>query len=99
MLAEHPKAIDQILGLYKRADDPAIRFEATRVFVNAIRSVTSAGAAEKNVVPEFEDPRILSALLDMFKESGPYPMLANESIIALAISVTFGSAETSEFAG
>jgi hypothetical protein len=32
----------------------------------------------------------------MFKESGPYPMLANESIIALAILVTFGSAESSE---
>jgi hypothetical protein len=66
------------------------------VFVNAIRSVTAAGAAEKNVLPKFEDPRIISGLLDMFKESGPYPMLANESIIALAILVTFGSAESSE---
>lgn len=94
-VARHAFVIDQISDLSQRTDDPAIRFEASRVFVNCIRSISS-DAAERDALSRFEEPIITSALLDMFKDSGPYPVLANESIIALALLVTFGSTETSK---
>lgn len=37
-----------------------------------------------------EDERISSALINMLQDSEPYPVLANESIIALTLLVTFG---------
>jgi hypothetical protein len=89
--------VNEILALIIRTEDPAIRFEATRVFVNALRSL--AGFRDPSTTTSFEclaDQRILDALCDMLRQSKPYPVLANESIISLALLATFGPAGTDE---
>jgi hypothetical protein len=97
-LAAQPRAVNEILNLLQRTDDPAIKFEATRVFVNCVRSVCGPGILDDNVLPTFSNAAIVSAMIDMFKESGPYPVLANESVIALALLATFSSSAVCEFA-
>nr|XP_019010485.1 uncharacterized protein I206_04954 [Kwoniella pini CBS 10737]OCF49266.1 hypothetical protein I206_04954 [Kwoniella pini CBS 10737] len=78
--------LDPLLDLIKRVDDPALKFECTRVFVNVIKSLA---IAQKPVAP-VGDARIIDALAKMLVDGEKYPVLQSESVIALTLLATFG---------
>lgn len=105
------EAIVALTALSERTDDPAIRFETARIFANATRSLNKSGTTTSRSNVDTVDPEIearikavarssqkdiIGLLVGMLVQSGPYPVLANESIIALALLVTFGPANTGE---
>lgn len=89
-----PAAVDQLCALIERTDDPAIRFEGTRVFVNIARSAS----AYKDTMNCLATPRIVGYLARMLYDGREYPVLLNEAIISLAIVVSFGPPGTGEYA-
>ncbi|WVQ94852.1 hypothetical protein IAU59_001935 [Kwoniella sp. CBS 9459] len=97
------QSLDPILALMKRTDDPAIRFECTRIFVNIIKSLAAAPATDPDPDP-VQDPhecqvsmadsahqldRTVQPLVDMLRDAGEYPVLQQEAVIALALLATF----------
>lgn len=96
-LLDSTVAVDEILALTKRTDDQAIRFEGTRVFVNALRSVASGDDTRRQGALEIlSEERIVKAFIDMLAKSEEYPVLANEAIISLALLATYGPAQAGE---
>nr|XP_018261057.1 uncharacterized protein I303_06774 [Kwoniella dejecticola CBS 10117]OBR83215.1 hypothetical protein I303_06774 [Kwoniella dejecticola CBS 10117] len=78
--------LEPLLDLIKRVDDPALKFECTRVFVNVIKSLAMA---QESVKP-LGGTRIVEALTIMLVEGEKYPVLQSESVIALTLLATFG---------
>lgn len=114
-----PSATPSLLALHKRTDDPAIRFEIARIYVNCIRAVfasrppapqaaisssaaegegetpssrkaTTAPATSAEALAQLTSDGVVQIIADMLAQSAQYPILANESIIALALLATFG---------
>lgn len=93
-LAETKDAVGQILDLITRTEDQAIRFEATRVFVNALRSLASTRGAQQDAFYSLSTQPIINALCGMLAQSRQYPLLTNEAVISLALLATFGPPDT-----
>ena len=77
--------VDAVYGLMARTDDQAIRFEATRIFVNVIRSFA------KDSVPldALANERTVGYLCELVRLGGDKPILVNEGLIALNLLATF----------
>lgn len=69
--------VTQLLDLIKRTDDPPLRWEGTRVFANALRSLK--GTYTPN-------GRIIEALVDLLRTGSQHPALIHEAVIALLLS-------------
>jgi hypothetical protein len=93
-LLEAKDAVGQILDLITRTEDPAIRFEATRVFVNALRSLANTRGAKQDAIHSLSTQPIVNALCNMLAQSRQYPLLTNEAVISLALLATFGPPDT-----
>jgi len=71
-------AEEQILALVERTENPALRFEAIRIFVNISRTLGQ---------PVWSPP-VLAAFVRLLREGREFPVLVNEAIIALTLSAT-----------
>lgn len=87
--------MDQLLKLFSRSDDQAIKFEVTRVFVNIARSLSVPPHNQGEAYHHLHDERIIATLTWMLRIGAEYPVLVNEAIIALALVaiVPSGSSE------
>nr|XP_031861637.1 uncharacterized protein CI109_002867 [Kwoniella shandongensis]KAA5528709.1 hypothetical protein CI109_002867 [Kwoniella shandongensis] len=79
---------EPLLDLLGRSEDPAMRFEGTRVFVNVIKSLSRTG------LTDLADERIVRLLVTMLRDGSQYVILQNEAIIALSLLATFGPEST-----
>ena len=73
------KGQQPLLDLIKRTDEPPLKWEAARVFVNVIRSL-----AKENELQGY-DERVVPALVDMLRAEKQHALLVNEAIIALVL--------------
>ncbi len=91
VLINNAEAMNQLLSLISRTDDSAITFEVTRLFVNIARSLASCALPDRQeAFIRISNDTIISALVDMLRKGRQYPVVVNESIIALALLSTFG---------
>ncbi|WWD03985.1 hypothetical protein V865_002047 [Kwoniella europaea PYCC6329] len=84
-----PQPLDPLLDLIKRAEDPALRFECTRLLVNIIKSLSLA----KESLNPMADQRVVDALVRMLVDGAQYMILQSESVIALTLLATFGGGQ------
>lgn len=68
----------QLLDLIKRTEEDPLRWEGTRVFAAAIRSLKGSFKP---------DERIVQALVDMLRTGTKHPALINEAVVALILSI------------
>lgn len=80
--------------MISRTDDPAIKMESTRIFVNCIR--TLAGGDQSSALGPFATQRVVASLTEMLRTADQYPVLVNEALVALALLVTFGGESAGE---
>jgi hypothetical protein len=73
-----------LLDLLLRTEDQALRWEATRIFVNIIRS-----EAKAQEVWQY-DSRVSEALADMLRTGSKHALLVNEAVIGLTLMVLKG---------
>ncbi|ORX40511.1 armadillo-type protein [Kockovaella imperatae] len=78
-----------LLALMTRTDDQALRFEATRIYVNVIRSLSQQGEVAK------VNDQVIGYLSEMIRLGHQLPVLINEGIIALTLISTFTPAKAS----
>jgi len=69
--------VTQLLDLIKRTDDPPLRWEGTRVFANALRSLKGTYSPNQ---------RIIDALVDLLRTGSQHPALIHEAVVALILS-------------
>lgn len=81
---------DDLISLCKRTNDQAIKFEGTRVFVNAARNLPKG--MDSQGVNALCDERIVKLLVDMMLNASQYPLLENEAVLGLAFLSMFSSA-------
>jgi hypothetical protein len=86
----HPEALDQVLAIIKRTDDPNIGYEATRILINAIKSLSGDSAANSEEVEKLSQSKACTALVDLLRRTWKWPILINDSIISLTLLATFG---------
>nr|XP_019043975.1 hypothetical protein I302_07255 [Kwoniella bestiolae CBS 10118]OCF22905.1 hypothetical protein I302_07255 [Kwoniella bestiolae CBS 10118] len=86
------RPLDPLLDLIKRAEDPALRFECTRLLVNVIKSLALA----KQSLDAVKDQRVVESLARMLVDGAQYMILQSEAVIALTLLSTFGGGEMSE---
>ena len=93
MLKEGPQrseesALEQIMGLVKRADTVTIKSEGTRVLANAIKTLSadlsSTDQRRKAAAKAVVTPENANALTALIGRSKKYPMLINEAVVALS---------------
>lgn len=82
--------MDQVINLSQRSDTIALKSEAARVLVNAIKSLWSpAGADEvtlrRRAVRRLSNRQSAKALAELVGRSRKYPVLLNEGIVALTL--------------
>lgn len=75
------KGPSELLALLNRTSDPALALEATRVFVNAIRSLARSS---NPALSAYTCPEALAAVAGLL--SAPYPVLLNEGLVALSLA-------------
>ena len=86
----HPDALDQVLALIKRTDDPNIAYEATRIFISVIKSVSKT-KSESSVDPARLCQRdVITCLVDLLRKTWKWPILVNDSIISLTLLTISG---------
>lgn len=81
---------DDLISLCERTNDQAIKFEGTRVFVNAARNLPKAMNSQG--VNALCDERIVKLLVDMLSNASQYPILENEAVLGLAFLSIFSPA-------
>ncbi|WVN87554.1 uncharacterized protein L203_102737 [Cryptococcus depauperatus CBS 7841] len=82
---------DDLLIFLERTDDPAIKYEGTRIFVNSVKNIPKdASPSEREL---FKDGRIAALMVDMFVNACQYPLLRHEAILGLALLAMTGSIE------
>jgi hypothetical protein len=86
----HPKALDEVLALIKRTDDPNIGYEATRIFVNATKSLSGENSKYSDEIARLSQRDIISSIVDLLRRTARWPLLINDSIISLTLLATFG---------
>ncbi|KAJ3573972.1 hypothetical protein NP233_g2090 [Leucocoprinus birnbaumii] len=88
--------LEQILALVKRTESVPVRSEGTRVLVNAIRSLWAVEPSNQPPSQERQRSREIAtqlvltqesadALASLLASSGRYPVLINESVLALTL--------------
>ena len=81
-------ALEQIMGLVKRADTVTVKSEGTRVLANAIKTLSadlsSADQRRKTAAKAVVTPENANALAALIGRSKKYPMLINEAVVALS---------------
>ena len=92
----HPDALDQIIALIKRTDDPNIGYEATRIFISVIKSLSKT-KNESSVDPARLSQRdVITFLVDLLRRTWKWPILINDSIISLTLLTISGPEGTCE---
>ncbi|OCF43662.1 hypothetical protein I317_02412 [Kwoniella heveanensis CBS 569] len=94
-------SLEPILALIKRTDDPALRFECTRIFVNIIKSLAAPVPATPTQQPKLSPQpapasipssrlsHTIQPMVHMLRDAGEYPVLQQEAVIALTLLATF----------
>lgn len=94
-------ALEQILALARRSESVAVKSEGTRVVVNAIKAVWSSDAASgerrKKAMLALLTPSSATALAQLLGRSKKYPVLVNESVVALTLLSTHSAGGASPF--
>jgi hypothetical protein len=86
----HPDALDQVLALIKRTDDPNIAYEATRIFISVIKSLSKT-KNESSVDPARLCQRdVITCLVDLLRRTWKWPILINDSMISLTLLTISG---------
>ncbi|WVQ91107.1 hypothetical protein IAS59_004896 [Cryptococcus gattii] len=81
---------EDLISLCERTNDQAIKFEGTRVFVNAARNLPKGMNSQG--VNALCDERIVKLLVDMLSNASQYPVLENEAVLGLAFLSIFSPA-------
>ncbi|KAE8539272.1 hypothetical protein D1P53_004370 [Cryptococcus gattii VGV] len=81
---------DDLISLCERTNDQAIKFEGTRVLVNAARNLPKGMNSQG--VNALCDERIVKLLVDMLSNASQYPVLENEAVLGLAFLSIFSQA-------
>jgi len=92
----HPDALDQVLALIKRTDDPNIGYEATRIFINVIKSLSSSKNGNAQDLTPLSQRSVIVCLVDLLRRTWKWPILINDSIISLTLLTISGTEETGE---
>ncbi|CAE6510070.1 unnamed protein product [Rhizoctonia solani] len=92
---DEPSGMDQVINLSQRSDTVALKSEAARVLVNAIKSlwspagpeesITVSAAQRKRAVRRLSNRQSTRALAELVGRSRRYPVLLNEGIVALTL--------------
>ncbi|CAE7083088.1 unnamed protein product [Rhizoctonia solani] len=92
---EEPSGMDQVINLSQRSDTVALKSEAARVLVNAVKSLWSPAGPEesltvsagqrKRAVRRLSNRQSTRALSELVGRSRRYPVLLNEGIVALTL--------------
>ena len=82
--------MDQVINLSQRSDTVALKSEAARVLVNAIKSLWSPSSPEevtvrRRAVRRLSNRSSTRALAELIGRSRKYPVLLNEGIVALTL--------------
>ncbi|CCO33296.1 hypothetical protein BN14_07370 [Rhizoctonia solani AG-1 IB] len=87
--------MDQVINLSQRSDTVALKSEAARVLVNAVKSLWSpagpeesiaiSSAQRKRAVRRLSNRQSTRALAELVGRSRRYPVLLNEGVIALTL--------------
>ena len=81
-------ALEQIMGLVRRADTVTIKSEGTRVLANVIKTVfanlSSTDQRRKAARKAVATPENANALAALIGRSKKYPMLISEAVVALS---------------
>jgi hypothetical protein len=86
----HPEALDQVLALIKRTDDPNIGYEATRIFINVVKSVSKAKNESSADPARLCQRDVITCLVDLLRRTWKWPILINDSIISLTLLTISG---------
>jgi len=86
----HPDALEQVLALIKRTDDPNIGYEATRIFINVIKSLSKTKNEASQDPARLCDRRVITCLVDLLRKTWKWPILINDSIISLTLLTISG---------
>ncbi|CAE6490110.1 unnamed protein product [Rhizoctonia solani] len=92
---EELSGMDQVINLSQRSDTVALKSEAARVLVNAVKSlwspagpeegITVSPAQRKRAVRRLSNRQSTRALAELVGRSRRYPVLLNEGIVALTL--------------
>ena len=89
--SEEP-ALEQIMGLARRADTVTIKSEGTRVLANVIKTLfadlPSTDKRRKTARKAVATPENANALAALIGRSKKYPMLISEAVVALSFLTT-----------
>lgn len=91
-----PEAMNQVLALIKRTDDPNIGYEATRIFINVIKSLSSSKKEVNVDADRLSERSVITCLVDLLRRTWKWPILINDSIISLTILTISGPEGTGE---
>ncbi|CAE6421699.1 unnamed protein product [Rhizoctonia solani] len=92
---EELSGMDQVINLSQRSDTVALKSEAARVLVNAVKSLWSpagpeesiaiSSAQRKRAVRRLSNRQSTRALAELVGRSRKYPVLLNEGVVALTL--------------
>lgn len=87
----YPAATEELLNLFDRTDDQAIKIEIARTFATAIKTLSSLGSTGYNqqsvaaAKTALSSPRIVKKLLQLIVLGEKYPVVIGEAVLALAL--------------
>ncbi|KAF8744176.1 small GTPase mediated signal transduction, partial [Rhizoctonia solani] len=92
---DEPSGMDQVINLSQRSDTVALKSEAARVLVNAVKSLWSPAGPEESIavsagqrkraIRRLSNRQSTRALAELVGRSRKYPVLLNEGIVALTL--------------
>ena len=88
--ALNDKAVSEVIAVIKRVEAPAVGFEASRIFANSIKSLTSDQNKHIEAVARLSQPDVIEVFVSLLRRTVKYPLLTNDAIISLALVATFG---------
>lgn len=95
-LLGHPDALDQIIALIKRTDDPNIGYEATRIFISVLKSLLKTKNESSVDQARLSQRDVIAALVDLLRRTWKWPILINDSVISLTLLTISGPGGTGE---
>ena len=89
----------ELLALWSRSDDPAIRFEIARIFVSITRTLSRQNRDNRRneAVSRVEQRDVIDIITYALLNGRKYPIVTNECVMALALTSARGQAGISEF--
>lgn len=88
--ALNDKAVTEVLAVIKRVEAPPVGFEASRIFANSIKSLTSDRNKHVEAVARLSQRDVIGVFVSLLRRAVKYPLLTNDAIISLALVTTFG---------